>query len=384
MSLLALVWLLVLVPCYAQPLDAFLKTEDGSDVPYAAVPGFSRWSAPRHLFTSSVIIVECSGRKDFGVFIERTEEGLRAAVEARDRAWCGWAHALGNNRAQCFVPVSPFGDTLVAVRERSRPAIAGLLGAGRADELAPCTATRRDRLSLARLAAAGAGAALFWWAPALARSTPFRLTSGTAFFVVFSVLFFLAMVYRAFPHKKRLAALAGLLGSGFWAAVRFTCGTWLPALHQLARNPLVIAYVGLSAVTGLVVTYWFNDAANPKVDTVLRVGLQAGGLALVAAAASLPEGSAALALALALGRWGGGLARRLPASTPGPPAPWVAQGKVLNVETGHLIGVGKGTYNRLLVEGYVLDEQQGTLTPPPGKKAPGSASRSGTSSRRRR
>ena len=63
MSLLALVWLLVLGPCYAQPLDAFLKTEDGSDVPYAVVPGFSRWSAPRHLFTSSVIIVECSGRK---------------------------------------------------------------------------------------------------------------------------------------------------------------------------------------------------------------------------------------------------------------------------------------------------------------------------------
>lgn len=49
-------------------------------------------------------------------------------------------------------------------------------------------------------------------------------------------------------------------------------------------------------------------------------------------------------------------------------------GKVLNEETGQLIGIGKATYNRLLEQGYLLDADKGVITPPPSH----SAGRSGT------
>lgn len=43
---------------------------------------------------------------------------------------------------------------------------------------------------------------------------------------------------------------------------------------------------------------------------------------------------------------------------------------VLNEETGHLIHIGKATYNRLVGSGYVVDRAKGVITPPP--PAPGS------------
>lgn len=47
--------------------------------------------------------------------------------------------------------------------------------------------------------------------------------------------------------------------------MRYLLGTWVPSLRSLATNPLVLAYLALSAVAGLVVTYWFNDTSSVKV-----------------------------------------------------------------------------------------------------------------------
>ncbi|KFM26741.1 hypothetical protein F751_2718 [Auxenochlorella protothecoides] len=168
--------------------------------------------------------------------------------------------------------------------------------------MARCTARRTDAVSGFRLAAAALGALLFWHAPSLALSTPFRLTTGSLGFVALSALILLFVLYRAFPHKKRLFAAATLLGSTFLGAMRYLLGTWVPSLRSLATNPLVLAYLALSAVAGLVVTYWFNDTSSVKVNTILRVALQVAGLGAVAASASLPEGAAALAAGLIAAR----------------------------------------------------------------------------------
>lgn len=126
-------------------------------------------------------------------------DALRAAVDRQDKAWCGWAHALGHDPTRCVIPVSPFGATYVAVRDGARGGLSSLIK-GRASLAAlgvqDCTIQRKDQVSLPRMIAAVVGALLFWWAPELAMSTPFRLTSGTLGFVVLSLLFFVFMVYR--------------------------------------------------------------------------------------------------------------------------------------------------------------------------------------------
>eukprot|EP00891_Asterochloris_glomerata_P001352 jgi/Astpho2/1352/Aster-06215 len=47
-----------------------------------------------------------------------------------------------------------------------------------------------------------------------------------------------------------------------------------------------------------------------------------------------------------------------------PVSPIVQQGKIFNQATGKVINIGKSTYNKLILEGYVADREHGVLTPP--------------------
>jgi hypothetical protein len=59
-------------------------------------------------------------------------------------------------------------------------------------------------------------------------------------------------------------------------------------------------------------------------------------------------------------------------------------GLILNEETGHIIGIGKATYNRLVDAGYVVDEVTGTIAPPPpSPDSPRRLAKSGGKVRRR-
>lgn len=69
---------------------------------------------------------------------------------------------------------------------------------------------------------------------------------------------------RSFPHRKKLLAAATVMGGSLAAAARYLLGSWLPRLTDLPRSPLFLAYLGLSALVGLTVTYWFNDASSVK------------------------------------------------------------------------------------------------------------------------
>ncbi|KAI3429490.1 hypothetical protein D9Q98_005579 [Chlorella vulgaris] len=65
-------------------------------------------------------------------------------------------------------------------------------------------------------------------------------------------------------------------------------------------------------------------------------------------------------------------------------SPLIERGLVLNEETGHIIGIGKATYNRLVDAGYVVDRTSGTITPPPpSPKSPAKTSRGLGKPRRR-
>ena len=52
-------------------------------------------------------------------------------------------------------------------------------------------------------------------------------------------------------------------------------------LRQVLRHPLTLAYLALSGLAGLGLTYYYNESHNRKVNTMLRVALQLLGLAAV-------------------------------------------------------------------------------------------------------
>jgi len=106
------------------------------------------------------------------------------------------------------------------------------------------------------------------------------------------------MLYKSMPHKKKLLAMFAMLGSSAAAATRWVFGTWLPSTTQILQNPLILGYFFFSGLAGLAFTYYFNDVANHKINTILRVGLQFVGLALVGLSAPSYETSTALLVAL--------------------------------------------------------------------------------------
>lgn len=161
---------------------------------------------------------------------------------------------------------------------------------GTEDTQHACTLERRAAFSMGRFLLSVLGTFLFWNAPGLSASTPFRLTGGTLGFMACSVLIFLFVLYRQvrcamycavlcfvvlyraalcyalklapacscclpllaqpravhcaslrcrqLPHKRSLAVGTALFGSSLLGAVRYLFGTWLPSASQLARSPV--------------------------------------------------------------------------------------------------------------------------------------------------
>lgn len=149
---------------------------------------------------------------------------VRAAYARGDRAWCGLAHLL-QDAPSCSVAIRPHGPTFVAVAKpkswlgeraplrcaccavpaalamkaglpstrlagrrllllatQMRPRMLPPPGAGGGDAHA-CQLSRREALSVPRVLAALLGAFLFWYAPVLSESTPFRCAPlGACFF----------------------------------------------------------------------------------------------------------------------------------------------------------------------------------------------------------
>lgn len=86
---------------------------------------------------------------------------------------------------------------------------------------------------------------------------------------------------RSMPYKRSLAALITVSSTSLLAMVRWLYGTWLPDAHTLITSRPFLCYLGISALLGWGVTYWFDDTSNVKLNTSIRVVLQIAGLSMV-------------------------------------------------------------------------------------------------------
>ncbi|KAI7842677.1 hypothetical protein COHA_003608 [Chlorella ohadii] len=416
-----------------------VRLDDGTVLQAQEFKGPPRLQALPYLFTDTRVEVHCPGHMDYRVFTGGSMEEVRAAYTRGEHAWCGLARML-HGSPNCTVAARPHGSTFVAIAKPKT-----WLGS---DEGRACQMSRTETFSMARLLAAAVGGFLFWNAAPLSTSTPFRLTGGTLGFMALSSLIVLLYLYRRVPHKGKLLAGTAVFGSSFLATMRWLFGVWLPSAHQVLHHPLTLSYLGLSGLTGLALTYYYNNTENRKINTMLRVALQLVGLGAVYLSGTTPEASTALCAGLLgakvlyhLRRYrslrsafdsakadvkqlasderelplpaAGGEAERPARGAAGQPAapsaaaqqldrtpavgtgrqqaavpevsPLIQRGLILNEETGHIIGIGKATYIRLVESGYVVDQIAGTITPPPpSPDSPARGGRARGSGRRRR
>lgn len=88
-------------------------------------------------------------------------------------------------------------------------------------------------------------------------------------------------LHRLLPNKRSLFASVFALGSSGLGILRWATGHWLPDLNQLLHSPATLAYLLCSTLVGAAVTYVYGGTDNPRINTVVRAGLQLSGLALM-------------------------------------------------------------------------------------------------------
>lgn len=435
--------------------------------------GVPRWQLFPYLWMETTLNVTCPGISDFSVYVAKDMDQLKQKYLSGDTAWCGWRWLTATRRSSCVTRISPFGDTFIAAgKPKSSSILSRVLPTAGAD----CSLVTDTRFNWRLLMQGMAGAALFLWAGDLSTSSPFRLSMGTATFTVGSVIIALFMLSRLLPDRRKVAGVFLLFGGGVMSFAHWLFGSWLPSTDQLMHSKVVWAYLGLSSLLGLTLTYYYDNTENVRLNTIIKVALQVTGLAAVAWSTTYPEVGTALAAGLVgwqmlmtAGQWLSsarqsaahavarvrsffaaghsvlvrlGLARRTPHvsathaahgghpgqqaaeeeageqmqwetgaadgagrgraemavgegygdgwATPtasyapgarrtepaGPPhdSPLVQKGLILNEATGRTIQIGKGTYIRLLHDGYTVDRAKGIMTPPPATRSGGKGS----------
>ena len=286
-----------------------------------------------------------------------------------------------------------------------------------------CVVQEGQQLSVARCVFFLLGIILFAFSHRISASTACRMAGGSLTFISMSALFLAYIVWRQIPHRKSIVAMISLWsGAAIYFAKHLLVGSdnGEPALlPSLLKSPLCVAYVVVSGLVGMAVTYYFNDSSNEKINTILQVGLQIiGCVCMVMSPTSIEAG-----IVLTVGTCGAiymhaakstkdSLKKHVPyelqipedihvSSTPlkhrgdigegdntptvfrastvaVPPSPkdfpdtsqlhtLVQRGKILNMDTDRTIAIGKGTYNALFLQGYEVDFEKGTITPPSTK-----------------
>lgn len=289
-----------------------------------------------------------------------------------------------------------------------------------------CIAQEVQAISVIRCGIFLFGFLLILFSREIASSTGCRLAGGSLTFVAMSGIVLAYIIWRQIPHRKSIMTMITLWsGAAFfiWRTLLVGSHDGEPALlPSILRSPLLIAYMAASGLVGMAVTYYFNDDKNEKLNTILKVGLQiCGSLCMVMSPTSIEAGVLLAGIASAIiyahhrhkhsvkqtrrppqeieipndfdepktpywGKYGTtkSIDQNDTPTTPTvfrastvsvPPSPkdfpdksqlhrLVQRGKILNVDTDRTIAIGKGTYNALFLQGYEVDFEQGTITPP--------------------
>ena len=177
-------------------------------------------------------------------------------------------------------------------------------------------------LSMNRLVAFLVGAMMFAYAPLLALSTAFHLTAGSLGCVLLSAIVVVFVVWRNVPYRRSLVAMVTMWGGAaavIWKVVSAVHASALDraggSLLGLLLNPFVVAYVGVSGLVGMAVTYYVHDAGNVKMNRIVQVALQLCGVGLMVGSATTWVGGGVWCGVVVGWRWRSGVGRRVARET---------------------------------------------------------------------
>ena len=197
-------------------------------------------------------------------------EGLKKSVAEKSSVINCGLHSLLDPRT-CSLSTNPFWTTYVGVKREG--------WGGNNNE--PCKLESKVNFSPWMLGALVSGLFIFYAAPILASSLFFRISSGSVLFTLGSLLILLFIIMRNVPHKGKVMAALGVMGSTGLAALKWFTGQWLPSWTQLSHNPFFQWYVVSSLLIGAALSYWFDDSKSTKMNTLIQVTLRLSGLILI-------------------------------------------------------------------------------------------------------
>ncbi|KAL3144980.1 hypothetical protein ABBQ32_003484 [Trebouxia sp. C0010 RCD-2024] len=264
---------------------------DGTSAQVAELPGVPKWHLFPHLWSYNNVDISCPDNQDFEVFVAQDHEALFQKIIAGDTAWCGLERLISGHRRKCSLSVTPFQTTFVGI----------VPSQGHSHFLSDqlkCELKSSEQTSPYLILAGIVGLALFFHAEQLSQSLSFRISTGSLIFMLLAVLVLVFTLARMTPNKKSMAAAFAVFGSSISGLVRWLFGRWVPSWHQLVYNKLVWAYVFLSGLTGMALTYYYDDEHNLKLLNILKYGLMLLGLGLVYCSTSMAEASATLCVLL--------------------------------------------------------------------------------------
>ncbi|KAG2499846.1 hypothetical protein HYH03_002137 [Edaphochlamys debaryana] len=211
------------------------------------------------------VTVDCGKLQTFKLYVGSSPDELYQRYTHREQAWCSITSLF---QPGCQLQLSPFSTNYIGVRK--------VISTG-----VPCRFATNHEQDQWMVGACVAGALVFALAGPLSESMALRVTSGGLIFALCSVLVLIWVVGRQMPGRRSLAATAAIMGSSSWALLRWLTGHWLPSAYALLHNRALLAYLGLAGLVGAALTYLYGGTENPKLNTVVRVGLQLLGLVLL-------------------------------------------------------------------------------------------------------
>ena len=301
----------------------------------------------------------------------------------------------GKAKAQCFIPISPFRSYNATVQVSSRGRLS-------------CSISTEDSLSAFRTAAVASGFILIVLAPMLSTSLSFRVGVSASLAVIMGVL--LAIYYLM--KRPRTTVVSSVL----FAIAAMNQSWWRSFLSETNFSKVVILYCAVAACGGAAISFYYDSAlSSNKATSIISTCFQVVGTFLIFFNShSVVLTAALLSVAVAKVLWirlpsriskveevleretpaevahvksshgpssprpkkrrpfspfqaEKGLAPVTPKQSPGSSPPQVAhcvsQGMIMNEETNRLITIGKGTYNKLVKDGWVVDKKIGVISP---------------------
>eukprot|EP01025_Chloroclados_australasicus_P005620 TRINITY_DN11736_c0_g2_i1.p1 TRINITY_DN11736_c0_g2~~TRINITY_DN11736_c0_g2_i1.p1 ORF type:complete len:654 (-),score=46.77 TRINITY_DN11736_c0_g2_i1:1277-3238(-) len=258
----------IILVCLCVDLDAY---DTDRVCGLSRITGASFWTVVPNVWKVRKVEVNCTPQvQDMKVFWGPDDQTVDEKVEDGDAiSFCGLENWIKGKQNVCQFQLSPFSDGVIEVM--GKPSWLSAAGTG-----AECFIEEELSFTPTMPICTLIGLFLFWLAPFLVHSQVFRLSIGSATFVLGSIILVMFLFFRYTQGRKIVMGFT-LLGLSYTVGRLFLLWV-LDSFFSMVLNPLFIGYVVVCGLIGLAVTYYFDRPEDAKLNKIFECFLQLVGL----------------------------------------------------------------------------------------------------------